>query len=436
MTLSSLQNDLVVMAVFLMIGFVLREVIKPLQRWFLPASIIGGVIALICGEQVLGIVALPSSFSSFAGTLTNFLMAGLVFGVKFNAKKFRSYADYFCICVGVYGAQIVVGVLLGTLLSQVWPTLPDGWGVLGHMAFHAGHGGATVGGTALEEAGVAGALSFAMILATVGLIVAMVVGMPIVNYGIRKGWAKYVTEVKEQPPSFYSGVQPKEQRASIGESTVTSLSINALIFQICFVLISMGLGSMLFKFLTSLIPALSKVSSMIHGIIGAIILYQLLCLFKLDGYVDKKTVNTCNGAVLEIIVLTAIATLRLDVVTANWLPLLIYCAVFTVLTIALTFPLCKRCCKDEWFEKACMIYGMATGTTSTGLALVRAIDPDARSSAPEAHGVYASIALWPHITQPLFPVMVLSSIWPVVGIGALFFLIPVGAAMLLFGRKR
>lgn len=436
MTLSSLMNDLMVFALFLLIGFLMRELIKPLQKWFLPASIIGGVMALLCSEQMLGLVTLPESFSGFAGTLTNFLMAGLVFGVRVNMKKFRSYADYFCVCVSIYGAQIVVGVLLGTLLSRIWTTLPEGWGVLGHMAFHAGHGGATIGAQALEDAGVAGAMSFGMILATVGLIVAMVVGMPIVNYGIRKGWTKYVTEVREQPPTFYGGIQKPEERKAIGRTTTSTLAVNPLIFQIAMVLASMWLGGMISKGAVALIPALSKVSSMLWGIIGAIIVFQLLVLLKLDGYVDKQTVNTVNSAALEIIVLTAIATLRLDIVTQNWVPLVIYCIIMTILTIALAFPLAKRFCSDEWFEKACMLFGMATGTTSTGLALVRAIDPDSQSSAPEAHGVYASVSLWVHVTQPMFPVMVLTSIWPVVGFGALFFLIPVGAAYILFGRRK
>lgn len=53
MTFSSLFNDLIVLFAFLLIGFVIREIFKPLQRIYIPASIIGGVIALIVGPQVL-----------------------------------------------------------------------------------------------------------------------------------------------------------------------------------------------------------------------------------------------------------------------------------------------------------------------------------------------------------------------------------------------
>ena len=59
MTFSSLFNDLIVLFAFLLIGFVIREIFKPLQRIYIPASIIGGVIALIVGPQVLGLVSIP-----------------------------------------------------------------------------------------------------------------------------------------------------------------------------------------------------------------------------------------------------------------------------------------------------------------------------------------------------------------------------------------
>ncbi len=41
---STVISDLMVLMVFLLLGFVLREVIKPLQKAFIPAGIIGGIM--------------------------------------------------------------------------------------------------------------------------------------------------------------------------------------------------------------------------------------------------------------------------------------------------------------------------------------------------------------------------------------------------------
>lgn len=81
MTLTSLQNDVILLGIFLLIGFAVRELVKPLQKLYIPASVIGGVIALIAGQQVLGIVEIPESWSSMSSVLINLIMTAMVFGV-------------------------------------------------------------------------------------------------------------------------------------------------------------------------------------------------------------------------------------------------------------------------------------------------------------------------------------------------------------------
>jgi len=49
MTVRSLFNDILIIAVFMLAGFFVRQLIRPLQRLFLPASLIGGLIgAVVC----------------------------------------------------------------------------------------------------------------------------------------------------------------------------------------------------------------------------------------------------------------------------------------------------------------------------------------------------------------------------------------------------
>ena len=67
MTLSSLLNDCMILAVFRLIGFAFREIVKPIQKLFLPSSLIGGVILLLVGHQRLGLGEVPKSFGSCCG---------------------------------------------------------------------------------------------------------------------------------------------------------------------------------------------------------------------------------------------------------------------------------------------------------------------------------------------------------------------------------
>ena len=64
MTVSSFCNDMLFLAVFMLVGFFAREILKPLQKLFLPSSLIGGLILLALGPQMLGVVPVPESFSS------------------------------------------------------------------------------------------------------------------------------------------------------------------------------------------------------------------------------------------------------------------------------------------------------------------------------------------------------------------------------------
>lgn len=60
---------------------------------------------------------------------------------------------------------------------------------------------------------------------------------------------------------------------------------------------------------------------------------------------------------------------------------------------------------------------MTTGNTSTGLALVRAIDPNSQSSAGDTHGVYSTIMSWKDSFVGLAPMWLMSGIAVTMGVG-------------------
>lgn len=121
MTVASLFSDMILIGVFMLAGFFVREIVKPIQKLFLPASLIGGLLALILGQQMLGLVEIPESFSKFSNVLIAPIMAALLFGVTINKKKVVGYMDYICVEQGIYGMQMAVGAALGALLAVLWP---------------------------------------------------------------------------------------------------------------------------------------------------------------------------------------------------------------------------------------------------------------------------------------------------------------------------
>lgn len=436
MTIASLYNDLMFFGIFLLIGFFVRELIKPLQKMFLPASLIGGVIALVMGQQVLGVVAVPESFSSLSGTLINVIMAALVFGVTINKKRIASYLDYCFVCGGLYFMQMFVGVSVSVLLLKFWPGLPKGWGIMGLFSFHGGHGTAGSAGGVFKGLGIAENLTVGMVLSTFGLIIAMTVGMVIVNFGIRKGWATFVKEPQKQPSWFYGGALPEEQRKPVGKTVTSSIGINHFALQSCWLFLAAWIGKKLFWLVGFIWPGVTVLPVLMQGIIGAAILWPILCKLKLDAFVDLKAVNQISGMCLEIVVLTAMATLNLGFVATFIVPLLIYTTVCCSLTGIMALLCCRKFCKEEWFEKACMVFGMGTGTTATGLALVRSMDPEGQSCAGDAHGIFSALFCWSNTFVGLTPVWLTTGRTGLcIGIGVVGFVIAMSCGWFFFGRK-
>ena len=436
MTLTTLQNDVILLGVFLLIGFAVREVVKPIQKLYIPASVIGGALALIAGPQVLGLVEIPESWSSMSGVLINLIMTAMVFGVTIKTDRVRNYIDYALLLLIAYGVQIAVGTGIGALLANIWPGLPYGWGLMGVFAFWGGHGTVSAAGAVFEQFGITDNTGMGMILATIGLIVAIIVGMILVNWGIRNGEAKYLDKSGDKEGPQLSGTFPEEKRPSIGNQTVPSIGINSLALQLGWLLLSLFVGMKLVGWLCTLIPALSQIPTQVRGLIGAVIVWPVMCRLQLDRYADVKSVHTISNFCLELVVCSAIATLRLDLVTSYLVPIIILSAVQVVIMVFITLYICRHLCRTDWLEKGLLSFGQGTGNTATGLALVRCVDPNTRSSAFEASGIGSTLILPVTGTFPaLMPILIMTSMTQVIGIGAGIMIVCLIAGRLFFWNK-
>ena len=418
--MEALVNDLAVLMVFLLIGFALREIIKPLQKLFLPAGLIGGILALICGPQALNIVSLPESWAGMATPMINIILTCAVFGTVISKAKIKSYAGSIDIIVLTYFAQLAVGGLVGWGLSQIWTSLDDVWGTMASFTYWGGMGAGTSAGQLFEDLGVADMRSMGIVMATLGMIVAMVVGMVLVNVGVRRGWAENVTNFTGTKIETHSGPLPPSKQKSLGNATVSSDAVNGLAMQLALVLLCIWLGSEIFGLIERFIPAASNIPSLLYGIVGAFIIWFIMRKTHIDGYVDKKGVESISGCALEICICSATATLDLELFATYLVPILIHMVVIIALQIFCCIYLVKRWFKTGWFESCLLFFGMGTGSTPSGFALERCIDPDMKNTgALEGFGI--SVGVFSPISSTLvaiLPVLAVQSVWITIGIGA------------------
>lgn len=426
-------DDLAVLLLFVLLGVVLLRVCKPLKQLYLPAGLIGGVIALILGPQVLGIIDVPSTWSGMATPMINVVLTTTIFGTIINKEKLKKYTGAIDLLVLTYFGQMFLGTLVGVGLSKVWTGMPKAWGLMSIFTYWGGHGAATTAGTVFEDMGNEGMLSLGIIMATLGLIVAMLAGMIWVNIGARRGWSTNGKgkQNQEEAPVLLK----KEDRKSLGLATVSSDVVNGMALQLAIVLLCMFLGKFIFTSLAK-IPVepvanvMGKIPALLYGIVGAIIVWGVMRKTHTDEYADLATIKNIGGVALEICVCSATATLNLKLFADYLAPILIHMVCIIALMSFICMVIVPHWLKKDWFELALMAFGQGHGSTPSGLALARCVDPDSKTYAWEAFGV--ALGITTPITSTLaavFPPVAMQSEWIVIGIG-----LAVTVACLLFGE--
>ena len=173
-----------------------------------------------------------------------------------------------------------------------------------------------------------------------------------------------------------------------------------------------------------------------RGMIGSAIVWGFMNKAGLDKYADKKTFSSISGFALELTVVSAISTLRLDVLTTFLIPILIYSVVVIAILAVICFYIGPRITKLDWLEKSLMNFGQCSGETTTGMALLRCVDPNLESSTMDCKGVATTLLL--PITgmfPALIPYVTMQSEIQVVGIGLVITIVSLILIKIFFWGK-
>ena len=239
------------------------------------------------------------------------------------------------------------------------------------------------------------------------------------------------TDNKEDAPILLTG----DQRKPIGFTTISSDVVNSLAFQLALVLLCMFVGKVLFTTLAKVPIApfalvMSKIPALLYGIVGAFIVWFILRKTHTDGYADVKTIKNIGGVALEICVCSATATLDLELFASYLAPILLHMVCIILLMCFICMFLLRRWLKKDWFELALMAFGQGHGSTPSGLALARCVDPNSKSYAWEAFGMAIGVATpFTSLFAAVLPAVAMQSQWIIVGLGAI-----VTVVCVLFGE--
>lgn len=170
--------------------------------------------------------------------------------------------------------------------------------------------------------------------------------------------------------------------------------------------------------------------------IGAVVVRFVMHLLKAADYIDRASVSTISGFTLDVIIISAIATLKLSMFSEFIVPILIFSVVLLTVTLFLSVFFMRFVSKNEWFEKTCCLFGMSSGAVPTGLALLRCVDPEGKSSVPDAQGVSSTVFTPVSGVMPaLLPTLILSSTSSVMGVASILVAVPLIGGIILHNQK-
>ncbi|MCK5675136.1 MAG: sodium:glutamate symporter, partial [Spirochaetales bacterium] len=267
------------------------------------------------------------------------------------------------------------------------PDLYHSFGYFLPLGFSQGPGQAYSIGESWTTFGVHGAGSVGLTFAAIGFILCSFGGVFLINYGIKKGWiekekVKFLLDKDIRP-----GVHPKGSKLKVGSyQTTETEAIDTLTLNMGMVLFGYFLA---FLFLTGLEYLLSFIGpageqlastfwglSFIFAALFGLIIKQFMKITETQHIMDNLTLNRITGFSVDLMVTSAIAAISLVMVSQFWIPIFTISIIGAIITSFTAIWFGSRIFRDHRFLRTLLIFGVSTGTLSTGLALLRVVDPD------------------------------------------------------------
>jgi len=381
------------LAVFLLIGVILRSTIPFFQRYLIPSCLIGGFIVMILRNiNVLDISHATLEILVYHLFNLSFISVGLTPSSKTIAKKHGKSRIDGALGMGlvqgvIFPLQAIIGGLLTLLFISVGSDIFPTFGFFAPLGFIEGPGQALSMGQTWEQLAATiytNATTVGLTFAAIGFFFSFFIGVPLVNWGIRKGLSKQTPKVL--PTDFIKGIIPKNhKKIPAGYETTHSANIDALSFHFSLVgltyLITYGFVYLLTDFLPVDIAKMVWGFFFFFGIVFALLVRGLMEKLDLGYLIDREIQKRITGWSVDFLLVATISAIEIAIIWKYLLPMSIISIVTGIVTLFVIVYIGKRIWKEFAFERTAGIYGTCTGTVPSGLLLVRILDPDFQTPA-------------------------------------------------------
>ena len=413
-------NLISVLMLSLFAANVLKRSIKALKASLIPASVLGGGVLLLIAaiyktitkEVMFDTLFFNNSGSANLETLTYHALAlGFIASTfksskgKLTKKRTVEIFNTGVTTVSTYLLQAIAGLTITIIAAYVVKDSFSAAGLLLPFAYGQGTGQALNYGTIYEtDYGFAGGKAFGLTIAALGFLSACIGGVFKLSIIKRKGIKIDKGNKQMQASDFQSE----------GEIPITG-SMDKFTVQIALIMTAYFITYFIMMLLGKLLPGMKSVIygfNFLIGVLSASLINAVLGFLNNKKIIKKKYTNDflmtrCSNFFFDIMVVAGIAAIRLDLIEKYWGIIAILAVVGLVITYIYNLIIAKKLFAEYENEQFLTMFGMLTGTASTGVILLREIDGDFKSPAAD-NMVYQN---FPAIVFG-FPIMLLATLAP------------------------
>lgn len=402
------------LGVLLFVAVLLRTKIPLFKTYFIPASLIAGFVGLALGQYGLQVLPMDmlTTFSSLPQVLITIVFAPMLMGVRFPKPKKVADTIGPQLLFSYVGDFLLIGlpcIVTAIVIAPLW-NVNEMFATLVEVGFAGGHGTAGGMGEVYTDLGWGAGGPLGLTVATIGLFIGIVVGLIIINYGVRRGHTSFITSASEIESKSKKDLLPKGEQPVGALITVNREVVEPLAFHFALIAMAVMVGVLIHFALVSLTGL--KLPLFPMAMIGGLIVQLVISRTEFADSVDPGTLALLQGLALELLIVAAIATIKVPVVIEYGIPILLISAVSLAGLLFYFFYMGPRMFKTQWFEHAIVNFGSLAGVTAVGLMLLRTVDPDMKSDAVRAYAMrspFVSPIVGGGLLTSILPILVINN---------------------------
>ena len=382
-------NLTAVLLLSLLLGNMLKRSVPMLQASLIPTSVLGGGILLVISviyNNITGDEFFDTAFFGGKGTAWLELLTYHMLALGFTASALKSSGGKMTkersveifntglTTVSTYLLQAFVGMIICIIGAMFLENLLEAGGLLLALGYGQGPGQAMNYGSIYEaEHGFVGGKSFGLTISSMGFLAASVGGVFYLNLLKRQGKIK-LDKGSGQMNESVEGDNEIPMQQSIDKFTV----------QIALVMVAYMLANLLMMVLGNLLPGMRATIygfNFLLGVLTGTALKTVINALQRRNIIHRHYANDflltrATNFFYDIMVTASIAAIRMDIVGKYLGVLLAMGLVGLAVTYVYVHFVCKKLFPGYAEQQFLAMFGMLTGTASTGVILLREIDGD------------------------------------------------------------